>query len=232
MRLLVRILRVRGICGSMIIGIRCTSSIIRIHAVISIETRVCGAFVRETEVSTKVQDRERVIRALGDDAGYIDPEESTTDRGRVMNYSRRNVKLIAYNAVVRDAILRIHRYAETMSLNLENNSEAKSKFKPTRCLFIAHKIDVCTHQFIIYNYFSICVCRLLFYHLYYFIIFLSVNVKIQSVVEVEKSRAFINILFLTSVRFHLRLGEIYARNVTAFGISTNSLYSRRKVTSG
>lgn len=65
----------------MIIGIRCTSSIIRIHAIISIETRVCGAFVRETEVSTKVQDRERVIRALGNDVGYIDPEESTTDGG-------------------------------------------------------------------------------------------------------------------------------------------------------
>lgn len=39
-----------------------------------------------------------------------------------MNYSRRNVKLIAYNAIVRDAILPTHRYAEMISLNPENNS--------------------------------------------------------------------------------------------------------------
>lgn len=50
--------------------------------IISIDTCVCGAFVRETEVSTKAQDKERVIRALGNDAGYIDPEESTTDSGQ------------------------------------------------------------------------------------------------------------------------------------------------------
>lgn len=49
--------------------------------IISIDTRVCGAFVRETEVSTKAQDKERVIRVLGNDAGYIDSEESTTDSG-------------------------------------------------------------------------------------------------------------------------------------------------------
>lgn len=48
--------------------------------IISIETRVCGTFMRETEVSTEAQGRERVIHALGNDFSYTDPEDSRHDR--------------------------------------------------------------------------------------------------------------------------------------------------------
>lgn len=66
--------------------------------------------IREMCVREREGTRGReVIRVLGNDFGYSDPEESTTDNA-VMNYSRRNVELIAYNAIVRDTIPRTQRY--------------------------------------------------------------------------------------------------------------------------
>jgi len=52
----------------------------------------------------------RVIRALGNDFGLHRPRGIDDRHSEVMNYSRRNVELIAYNVAIRDAILRIQRY--------------------------------------------------------------------------------------------------------------------------
>lgn len=77
---------------------------------------------------------------LGNDFGYTDPEESTTDSA-VMNYSRRNVKLIAYNTAVRDAIPRIRRYVETTYRLIPKAIPATPKYMHTR-----------THALLIYRF--------------------------------------------------------------------------------
>lgn len=104
-----------------IIGIRCIEHYAHPH-IISIETRVCGAFVRE------VPSRRRRARERGkerEEKGESDtcigkrfrlhrPRGIDDRHSAVMNYSPRNVELIAYNAAVRDAIPRIQRYTETI----------------------------------------------------------------------------------------------------------------------
>jgi len=100
----------------MIIGIRCIEHYAH-PRIISIETRVCGAFVREVE-STKEWEKERQETKSDTCIGKrfrLHRLRGIDDRhSAVMNYSRRNVELIAYNAAARDAIPRIQRCTETI----------------------------------------------------------------------------------------------------------------------
>lgn len=76
------------------------------------------------------------------------PEESTTDNA-VMNYSRRNVELIAYNAIVRDAIPRTRRYPETIYrlipkviLVMSKHIQARIHFQLARLFFFSNNTSL------------------------------------------------------------------------------------------
>lgn len=89
----------RRVYGGMIIGIRCIEYYVH-PRIISIETSVCGPFVRKA-ASAKESDRMQERDADIGKRFRLHRPRGIDDRQRaVMNYSHRNVELIAYNATV------------------------------------------------------------------------------------------------------------------------------------